>query len=341
MCKKGLCNLFLLSLWLCLSGFANLASVEDDTLDSLLNQLTKDDVEEIFAETEWAGRVMANVEDCVNVREEASTESPVVGKMYKGDAGDIVEQSDGWTKIESGEVTGWVNNDYLAFGKDAKERAEEDVARMATVMTQTLNVRDEASTEAEIVDSIGMGEKVIVGEEQDGWYEIPHSNGEVDYISADYVEVAYEYGEAKTLEEVEAAEAAKRAEEEKANRTKNLGAVSASGDDVQLLAALIQAEGANQPYEGQVGIGAVVMNRVRSKAYPNTIRGVISQPGQFIPVGSGAVSSIMASGPLKSCVRAAQAAINGETTVGSMTHFKNAALPVSCQSIIIGNHVFY
>ena len=81
------------------------------------------------------------------------------------------------------------------------------------------------------------------------------------------------------MEEIAAEEAAKKAEEEKAKRTKNLGAISASTDEVTLLAALIQAESGNQPYEGQLAVGAVVMNRVRSGGYPNSIQGVIAQPG--------------------------------------------------------------
>ena len=108
-----------------------------------------------------------------------------------------------------------------------------------------------------------------------------------------------------------------------------------------LLAALIQAEAGNQPYEGQVAVGAVVMNRVRSSAYPNTIQGVISAPGQFGPAATGQVASIMASGPKSSCMQAAQAAINGETTVGTFTHFKSASSPVSGPSVVIGGHVFY
>ena len=147
-----------------------------------------------------------------------------------------------------------------------------------------------------------------------------------------------EYGEAKTIAEIEAEEAARKAEEEKAKRTKNLGAVAASGDEVTLLAALIQAESGNQPYEGQLAVGAVVMNRVRSGGYPNSIQGVISQPGQFGPAATGQVASIMANGPKSSCMQAAQAAINGETVIGNLTHFKRAG---STDGIVIGAHVFY
>lgn len=339
MWKKGMVLLLLVMTWLCLTGFAGLGNEGEDTLNALLDQLTTEDVEEILAEDEWEGKVMANVDDSVSVRETASKESAVVGKMFKGDAGEIVEQEDGWTMIQSGNVIGWVSDEYLAFGAEAEERASEDVAKVATVTTETLKVRDEASTDAPVIDLIGMGEQIEVGEDKDGWLEIIYSDGEVDYISSDYVEVSYEYGEAKTVEEIEAEEAARKAEEEKAKRTKNLGAVAASGDEVTLLAALIQAEAGNQPYEGQVAVGAVVMNRVRSGAYPSTIQGVISAPGQFGPAATGMVASIMASGPKSSCMQAAQAAINGETTIGTLTHFRSASSGVG--GIVIGSHVFY
>ena len=66
-----------------------------------------------------------------------------------------------------------------------------------------------------------------------------------------------------------------------------------------LLAALIQCEAGEEPYEGQVAVGAVVMNRVRSGAYPNTVKGVIYASGQFTPAGSGQVGRVVASGKIK------------------------------------------
>ena len=264
MWKKGMAVLFCVSTWLCLTGFAGLGTEEDDTLNSLMNQLTAEDVDRLLAEDKWDGMVMAKVDSSVSVRADATTDSAVIGRMFKGDAGEIVEQAEGWTMIQSGDVTGWVSDEYLAFGQEAEERAAADVPKVATVTAQTLKVRDEASTEAQVIDLIGMGETIEVGEEQDGWLEIIYSDGDVNYVSAEYVEVSYEYGEARTIEEVEAEEAARKAAEEKEKRTANLGAVSASADELTLLAALIQAEAGNQPYEGQVAVGAVVMNRVRS-----------------------------------------------------------------------------
>lgn len=254
MWKKGMAVFLLSALWLCLTGFAGLGDEGEDTLNALMDQLTAEDVEEILAEDKWDGRVMAKVDESVSVRTEASTDAAVIGKMFKGDAGEIVEEGDGWTLIQSGDVTGWVSNDYLAFGREAEERAEQDAAKVATVTAQTLKVRDEASTEAQVIDLIGMGETIEVGEEQDGWLEIIYSDGDVNYISAEYVEVSYDYGEARTIEEIQAEEAARKAEEEKEKRTSNLGAIAATGDELLLLASLIQAEAGNQPYEGQLAV---------------------------------------------------------------------------------------
>ncbi|MCI9008428.1 MAG: cell wall hydrolase [Lachnospiraceae bacterium] len=338
MWKKGMAMLLCTAMWLCLTGFAGLGTEGEDTLNALMNQLSAEDVEEILAEDKWDGMVMAKVDSSVSVRADATTEAAVIGKMFKGDAGEIVEQGEGWTMIQSGDVTGWVSDEYLAFGQEAEERAEADVPKVATVTAQTLKVRDTASMEAPVIDLIGKGETIEVGEEQDGWLEIIYSDGDINYISAEYVEVNYDYGEAKTIEEVRKEEAERKAAEEKEKRTANLGAIAASADDLTLLAALIQAEAGNQPYEGQVGVGAVVMNRVRSGAYPNSIQAVISAPGQFGPVASGRVSAILAAGPKASCMQAAQAALNGETTVGTLTHFRRAG---GIDGLVIGNHVFY
>ena len=168
MWKKGMAMLLFTAMWLCLTGFAGLGAEGEDTLNALMSQLTAEDVDELMAEDRWEGKVMAKVDDSVSVRADASTDAAVIGKMFKGNAGDIIEQADGWTLIQSGDVTGWVSNDYLAFGQEAEERAEEDVKKVATITAQTLKVRDAATTDAPVIDLIGMGETIEVGEEEDG-----------------------------------------------------------------------------------------------------------------------------------------------------------------------------
>ena len=142
MFKKGTAMLLFMAMWLCLSGFASLGTEGEETLNALMEQLTSEDVEEILTEDKWDGKVMAKVDESVSIRADASTDAVVIGKLFKGDAGEIVGQTDGWTMIQSGDVTGWVSDEYLAFGREAEKRAAEDVAKVATVKTQTLKVRE-------------------------------------------------------------------------------------------------------------------------------------------------------------------------------------------------------
>jgi hypothetical protein len=113
--------------------------------------------------------------------------------------------------------------------------------------------------------------------------------------------------------------------------------VSASSDDTTLLAAIIYCEAGNQSYEGMVAVGAVVMNRVASPSFPNTISEVIYQSGQFTPASSGALASALANGVPSTCYEAAAAALNGENPVGSALYFNTG----SGKGMKIGAHQFY
>ena len=113
----------------------------------------------------------------------------------------------------------------------------------------------------------------------------------------------------------------------------------ARSEEVRLLAALIQCEAGGECIEGQVAVGSVVMNRVRSAAYPNTIVDVIYAPGQFTPAGSGNVAALMESNNIKdSCREAAKNSFQGLDLVQGATHFRRAG---SKDGIVIGNHVFF
>ena len=106
-----------------------------------------------------------------------------------------------------------------------------------------------------------------------------------------------------------------------------------------LLAALIQCEAGGESYEGQVAIGAVVMHRVRSAAYSDTIHAVIYASGQFSPARTGKLNRALESGKIKqSCIDAANEAISGVSTVGDRTHFRRNN---GREGLVIGHHVFY
>ena len=120
--------------------------------------------------------------------------------------------------------------------------------------------------------------------------------------------------------------------------TSSSSSAGTSSSDLDLLAGLIYCEAGNQSREGKVAVGAVVMNRVASGSFADSISGVIYQSGQFTPAGSGWLDSVIASGSIPSdCYEAAQAALNGENPVGDALYFNTG----SGQGIQIGAHQFY
>lgn len=295
--------------------------------------------------------VMSDVDDSVNVRSLPSEDSDVVGKLYHACAGCRLDEKDGWTQIKSGDVTGWVRNDYILDGQEAVDLARQAGATVATVETDILRIRESADEDSSIYGFLGKGEKIEVIEETDGWIKVGYSDETEGYISGDFVSLDYEIDEGETIEVIRAREEAKRAAEKaeaerkrkiEASRTKetkttNNGGVSASTDDVTLLAALIQAECGREAYPGKLAVGAVVVNRAKGRY--GSIYNAVFAPGQFGPAASGKVAAIVAMGPSAECRKAASEAISGVSNVGSATHFRN--INSSYAGTVIGNHVFW
>ena len=100
------------------------------------------------AATGYDSLVIAQVDEYVNIRDEASTETgQVVGKLYNNSAAEILGQTGDWYLIKSGDVTGYVSKDYFVTGAVAKELASEVGNDVATVNTETLMVRADATTD--------------------------------------------------------------------------------------------------------------------------------------------------------------------------------------------------
>lgn len=137
----------------------------------------------------------------------------------------------------------------------------------------------------------------------------------------------------------EQAEAEQAAEEQVVQQTAVVQQTvfTASASDQALLAAIIFCEAGNQPYEGQVAVGAVIMNRVRSAVYPNSIAEVIYQAGQFGPAMSGWLDSVLADGSYTAtAMQAAADALAGSNPIGDCLYF-------GCGNygIQIGDHFFH
>ena len=122
--------------------------------------------------SEFDGICIAKVNDYVNVRSEAGEDSEIVGKLYDKSAGTVDGEENGWYKITSGSVTGYVKADYVVTGDEAEELAKEVGKRVATVTTQTLRVRTDATTDASVLGLIGEGEELTVTDEQEGFVKV-------------------------------------------------------------------------------------------------------------------------------------------------------------------------
>ena len=122
---------------------------------------------------------------------------------------------------------------------------------------------------------------------------------------------------------------------------RDISEVSFAEGDRKLLANLIYCEAGGEPYEGKVAVGSVVINRVLSSQFPDTVVGVIYQSRQFSPVGSGRLALALAHdwGAMANCYQAADEAMSGYTNVGQCVFFRTPIEGLT--GIRIGGHIFY
>ena len=147
--------------------------------------------------------------------------------------------------------------------------------------------------------------------------------------------LAEEQAKAVALAQKQAEEQAKAAGQAQAA----LDASAVSAEDLELLASIIYCEANGEPYIGKVAVGNVVLNRVKSSRYPNTIRDVIYAKGQFSPVKNGSMAKALKNNSADaSCYQAALEALAGSEPVGSKTSFRRVN---GRSGQVIGHHVFY
>ena len=174
---------------------------------------------------------IAKVNDYVNVRKGPSEEEEIVGKLYDKSAGQVLEEVDGWYKISSGSIEeGFVKKESVVVGTEAEELAKEVGTRMATVITQTLRVREEAGTDSAILGLIPEGEELVVKEEVEGWVKVSIEEGD-GWVSIDYVTLRTDYVQAESKAE----EQARLEKEAAARRAANAAAAKKTGSGSQVV----------------------------------------------------------------------------------------------------------
>ena len=258
----------------------------------------------------YDGKILVNLSDMeiLNIRMDADEESETVGKIYGMSYGDLVESSGEWTKITSGEVTGFVKTEYILTGIAAEEKA------------------------------ISYGKEIT---------KTAITKAEYDQMLEDYAKAQEEKRAAEQAKAAQAVTVNQTQQAQTTQTTtvvENTVNNAATYDDEYLLACLIEMEAGGECYEGKLAVGAVVVNRRNSGAFGSTIYDVIYAKGQFPGAHNGLLDKRLAKGPSDSCRQAARDALSGVNNIGNLVCFNNvryANYSKYKEYMIIGNHIFY
>ncbi len=323
---------------------------EKDQLQVYLSQLNDDleeisenlaDLEEQVAEKE--AQIQAAARELDNAREEERNQYALMKKRVKyiyerGDASlleaflsaasysDFLNKAEYVAKVEEYDQRMFEN--LVMLRKDIETRE----ATLEAERKELITLQEQAATEqSKVNDMVSTTSGTLAA-----------TNGAIS--AAKLEEAAYE-AELKAQEANLAALKKQLAEEQAMSARaakmawRDVSELTFEEGDRELLACLIYCEAGAEPFEGQVAVGAVVINRMRSAAYPNTMVGVIYQNRQFSPVASGRLATRLAMGATSSCYSAADEAMKGQTPVGNCLYFRTVIPEINGQ--IIGGHVFY
>lgn len=267
--------------------------------------------------------------DALRVRQNPSLKAKRLGHVNKGNTLRYIDTvDDEWIAVEFNGETAYVAAQYVTIncmGPAEEQISQEQIAVLQDAETEQIAIQtvEETVTETAVEETV----TETVNETQ----QAPAEEAVVAYTEE--VQVTEDNGdesadggseEGIVLEEEAVPLAAEIVED---------------SYEVKLLAALIQCEAGGECYEGQLAVGAVVMNRVADPRFPETIAEVIYQPGQFTPVKHGKVDRVLASGNIyESCLEAAREAVSGVSNVGTATRFRRGT---RADGIVIQHHVFY
>ena len=278
--------------------------VEDEATVASAQPEVKE-VEAPVVKSEYEDKAVAVVEDYVNVRKKPTTDSKAVGKLYKNNVGTVIGEKDGWYKIKSGSVTGYVKSEFVSVGDEKK--LKKAGRRVALVETETLKVRKGASQKSEVITLVPQGDDLtVVDESKDGWAKVSVDEGK-GYVSTDYVTLSTEYTyaesaaeeKARLQKEKEEREAADRAAQkaESASQTTSSGSSQSQSSDssVQDSSSASSTGSAVASYAGQfvgnpyVYGGTSLTNGVDCSGF---VMSVYAHFGVSLPHSSSALRSV-------------------------------------------------
>lgn len=352
------------------------------------------------AEFDMTGKFITTVAS-LNIRETASEDAELVGRLFEGASGKVEGTEGEWTKITSGSVTGYVKTEFIIKDKEAAKVAKNYKIKLAKVNETTVRVREYGTTDADVLYMAKQGETFPIYEDLNAaeWTSVRISDSTYGFISNEFVNVIEGFAEAipasrlKEIEEtMEANEKAKEEKEKEAidaaaeteessedsdsnyespssssssssesSSSESSGSSSSSNEtkpdlrteesvnvgtsDLYLLAAIVYAESGGEPYEGQLAVANVVLNRLRSGYYGSTLSDVIYAPYQFSATDTSAFRNALTTGGSSTSLAAAEAALAGTNNIGSYKNFRPTWFYDDYDSLgsytIIQNHIFF
>ena len=177
-------------------GLKNVTLNNTDVLNNLVG------VTRLFYNGEFSGKFVVNTEPYLEIYSADSIESEVAGKIYPASSGVVEEWGPEWTKVSSGNVTGYISTKDISIGYDAEKLAKEIGHHKVTVTADSLNIRQEADTGSEVLATAIQSESFPVVESGEEWTRIDFGSGE-GFVASEYVEESIELDEAISIAEEE------------------------------------------------------------------------------------------------------------------------------------------
>lgn len=342
--------------------------IEETTEENSVGSVVVTDTDVVAEDASQASlQFIANVSDTLNVRANSTIISDIVGTLQPGDGGIVLSKGPQWSRIQSGNVTGYVMNEYIYMGEEAEAHLADFCSCKAVALVNSLRMRNAADESAKVVATMDAGYEVPVISKDDNWTAINY-DGQTLYTATEYLSFEYEIGTGKTVEEAQAeieaelerqrleAEAAAEAERQRQLayqqaienshivQTVQQPAITISEEEAYILACTVSAEAGGDIYEDQLAVANVILNRLKSGRWGNTVQDVVYARGQFAVVTDGALQRYISRGPLDSAVRATQDALSGINNVPDYNYFcarYAANFSRYTEYSIIGAQVFY
>ena len=322
---------------------------EEDSNKGKVNQ------EEEEPEALYSDIGISVAKDYVNIRKSPSTDSEVLGKLYRNSAATVISTKGDWYYVESGSVTGYIKSEFLKTGISDDELIKKYSKQKAIVEVDGLNVRKECSTESSKLTVVYQNEKYPVLKQNGEWLKINIEDENISgYVKSEFVDIIVSFEDAVSKEEEQKIlQLEKEAQAKKETEVKQGSSVSYTKEDLMLLACLVHSEAGTQSYEGKLAVANVVLNRIKSSKFPNTLKAVIYQSGQFSVAASGSLSkqlnnySNYSSNSQLLSIKAAKAALEGANNIGSRLYFhsyqaaKRKGYTSKSNSVKLGDHLFW